>query len=126
MRTADKQNMDTSMTDPAAPVCPRCEEPAGEQRFCGECGLNLAEQSDLPTRSEWHAADVAPEHDLPKRQYGYPQSASAGDRLHQIGGSLPPAARVWNGFLGWFHKQPRGGRIALVLSKRSCLASGPY
>jgi ribosomal protein S27AE len=46
--------MDTAKTtDLAARVCPRCGEAAGQQRFCGGCGLNLSEQLELPTRSEW-------------------------------------------------------------------------
>lgn len=40
-------------TNPATRVCPRCGEPASDQRFCGDCGLNLAAESEIPTREEW-------------------------------------------------------------------------
>lgn len=36
-------------------VCPRCGSPADESRFCGDCGLNLAVQSEAPTRAQWEA-----------------------------------------------------------------------
>jgi hypothetical protein len=36
-------------------VCPRCGETGGDVEFCGTCGLNLAECSELPTRDEWEA-----------------------------------------------------------------------
>ena len=41
-------------------VCPRCGEPAGEERFCTTCGLNLAELTEVPTRAEWERAHVEP------------------------------------------------------------------
>ena len=41
-------------------VCPRCGEPAGEERFCTTCGLNLAELTEVPTRAEWEAASANP------------------------------------------------------------------
>lgn len=41
--------------EPDTRVCPRCGEPAGEQRFCGECGLSLASQPEIPTRRHWEA-----------------------------------------------------------------------
>jgi uncharacterized RDD family membrane protein YckC len=43
------------MTDLAARVCPRCGDEAGEHRFCQSCGLNLAEQTELPTAEEYSA-----------------------------------------------------------------------
>jgi hypothetical protein len=43
------------MATPRTLVCPRCGEAAGEQRFCGQCGLNIAAQDELPTRAEWEA-----------------------------------------------------------------------
>lgn len=46
------------MTSPKTRVCPRCGEVATEARFCGECGLNLADQPELPTRDEWDADPV--------------------------------------------------------------------
>jgi hypothetical protein len=46
------------MTDLSERVCPRCGEPASERRFCGTCGLNLAEQSEVPTRAEWEASQA--------------------------------------------------------------------
>ena len=36
-----------------ARVCSRCGDPAGEDDYCQTCGLNLAEQRELPTRGEW-------------------------------------------------------------------------
>jgi hypothetical protein len=36
-------------------VCRRCGEAAGNVEFCGTCGLNLLECSELPTRAEWEA-----------------------------------------------------------------------
>jgi len=36
-------------------VCPRCGEPAGEQRFCPSCGLNIAAQPEMPSHDEWRA-----------------------------------------------------------------------
>lgn len=41
-------------------VCPRCGEPAGEQRFCGSCGLNIWEQRELPAREEWERSHLDP------------------------------------------------------------------
>ena len=38
-------------------VCSRCGELAGEQRFCPSCGLNLAEQPELPTAEEYSAKE---------------------------------------------------------------------
>jgi len=40
-------------------VCPRCGAEASEQRFCAGCGLNLAQQTEIPTRTEWDAASQA-------------------------------------------------------------------
>jgi hypothetical protein len=37
------------MVEPGARVCPRCGAVAGQDRFCTECGLNLA--ADL--RAQW-------------------------------------------------------------------------
>jgi hypothetical protein len=34
-------------------VCPRCGSAAGDARFCGDCGLNLADAGELPTRDQW-------------------------------------------------------------------------
>jgi hypothetical protein len=39
--------------DAGVRVCVRCGEAAGEQSFCGSCGLNLAAQTELPTRAQW-------------------------------------------------------------------------
>jgi hypothetical protein len=36
-------------------VCPACGSPAKDQRFCGECGLNLGAEPRIPTREEWEA-----------------------------------------------------------------------
>src|SRR5579871_3654962 len=42
-----------------ARVCSRCGELAGEDRFCSTCGLNLAEQPELPTRLGWEGAQAS-------------------------------------------------------------------
>lgn len=44
------------MTDPDTRVCPRCGDEAGDQRFCSGCGLNLAQQEEIPTRADWEAS----------------------------------------------------------------------
>lgn len=41
--------------DPPSRVCPSCGAVAGDHRFCGNCGLHLAAQPELPTRAEWEA-----------------------------------------------------------------------
>ncbi len=43
------------MTELDEMVCPRCGETAGEEQFCGSCGLNLSEQQEVPTRAVWEA-----------------------------------------------------------------------
>lgn len=43
------------IADPAARVCPRCGQPASDQSFCGGCGLNLAQQAELPSAEEYDA-----------------------------------------------------------------------
>jgi uncharacterized RDD family membrane protein YckC len=47
----------TNATDESASarVCPRCGEKAGNQPFCGGCGLNLAQQAELPDAEEYAA-----------------------------------------------------------------------
>lgn len=67
------------MTDRAARVCPRCGEAAGEQRFCGGCGLNLAQQEEIPTRAEWEREHLSqPATGTPVQRSGAGDSA-AGD-----------------------------------------------
>ena len=44
------------MIPPTVRVCPRCGEPAADERFCSTCGLNLAQQAGLPARAEWEVA----------------------------------------------------------------------
>lgn len=44
------------MSDEAAMVCPRCGTPAGSDRFCSGCGLNLKLVGHLPTAEEYEAA----------------------------------------------------------------------
>lgn len=36
-------------------VCPRCGEASGQQPFCVSCGLNLAQQPELPSGEEYAA-----------------------------------------------------------------------
>lgn len=43
--------------DPSSRVCSRCGGEAGEHRFCPECGLNLSELRELPTRAEWESKE---------------------------------------------------------------------
>jgi hypothetical protein len=42
-------------------VCPHCGEPPGAGVFCESCGRNLAGIEQLPTRSEWEAAQAPPD-----------------------------------------------------------------
>jgi hypothetical protein len=56
-------SIDNAQLEPAAGsseirVCPDCGEPAGNQAFCGSCGLNLSGVSRLPTRAEWQQGQV--------------------------------------------------------------------
>ena len=43
------------MIGPETRVCPECGSPAGEERFCSSCGLNLSQQPSVPTRAEWES-----------------------------------------------------------------------
>lgn len=44
--------------DPSGRVCPRCGiEPSSDETFCAGCGLNLRQQSDLPTRAAFQAQE---------------------------------------------------------------------
>lgn len=47
------------MTDPSTRVCPRCGSAAGQNEYCGTCGLNLFEQPELPTRVDWEGTQAA-------------------------------------------------------------------
>lgn len=38
-------------------VCPRCGTPAGEGVWCSDCGLNLKQQDELPTRKAYEAQE---------------------------------------------------------------------
>jgi zinc-ribbon domain len=40
-------------------VCPRCGEPARDQRFCSSCGSNLSALAELPSRTAWEQSDRA-------------------------------------------------------------------
>ena len=42
-------------SDGQARVCPRCGHEAGEDPYCSECGLHLAELDELPTHADWSA-----------------------------------------------------------------------
>jgi hypothetical protein len=46
------------MSIAASRVCARCGEGADERAFCATCGLNLAAQTELPTRAQWEAANA--------------------------------------------------------------------
>jgi hypothetical protein len=60
-------------------VCPRCGVDADlNNRFCGSCGLELATQFELPTRSEWRAKNE-------------PTSAVAPSQPAPSGGLVDPA-----------------------------------
>lgn len=52
---------------PSTRVCPRCGEPAGDQRFCGDCGLNLGRLAQAPTRAEWLVRDLPRTNVAPRR-----------------------------------------------------------
>lgn len=103
--------MDATVTDPAARVCPRCGEEAGEQRFCGGCGLNLSAQNELPTRSEWEKAHVAPTEDALS---SVPMRANDGE--HRDTPPLPRQKQSGRGFRSWYDKQSKGGKVAFILS----------
>jgi hypothetical protein len=106
--------MDTAKTtDLAARVCPRCGDEAGEQRFCGGCGLNLSEQHELPTRSEWETAHATSDQATP----GQP-SPDAG---HQESDS--PATKARSGLdrqlrdaRRWYDRQSKQGKVAFLIS----------
>jgi hypothetical protein len=97
--------------DPAARVCPRCGEKAGEQRFCGGCGLNLSGQHELPTRSEWETAHAkSGEATQPSPDAGQQASGSPAMKARSgLDSQLSNARR-------WYERQPKGGKIAFVLS----------
>lgn len=109
-------------------VCPRCGQLAAEQRFCKSCGLNLAAQSEVPTRSEWEAAQT--------RSQATPSSAKPSD-------ATPPTTtsrRTFDPFLVmlsnvdygireglgklrvYYHQHSKAGRLAFVVSTASALA----
>lgn len=52
-----RERLMTEATTPLSSprVCPRCGEAASDQRFCGGCGLNLGQQSELPDAEEYAA-----------------------------------------------------------------------
>ena len=109
----DKKHMDTGNgPDPATRVCPRCGEEAGEQRFCGGCGLNLSAQHELPTRSEWeaHAAPDAATRGQPSPGAGPQASDSPATKARSELDSQLSNAR------DWYQRQPKGGKLAFVLS----------
>lgn len=47
------------MTEPSTRVCPRCGSAAGDNEYCGTCGLHLFEQPELPTREDWERTQAA-------------------------------------------------------------------
>jgi hypothetical protein len=103
--------VDTSKgPDPAARVCPRCGEEAGKQAFCGGCGLNLSAQHELPTRSKWEKAHIAPAQNA---QSSVPMRANDGEH-HDT--PLPPTKQSGRGFRRWYDEQSKGGKVAFILS----------
>lgn len=44
--------------DASTRVCPRCGEAAGETRYCGTCGLNILDESEIPTREAWETTQA--------------------------------------------------------------------
>lgn len=90
--------------DPAARVCPRCGEKAGEQRFCGGCGLNLSEQ--LPSPEEWETDRAS--------QSRVEQDESA-DPWVRRGFQL---ARLWTKVRSdakrWYGRRSRSGKTAVI------------
>jgi hypothetical protein len=99
-------------TDPAARVCPRCGEEAGEQRFCGGCGLNLSSQHELPTRSAWETAHATSEEATPGQpspDAGQQGGESATKARPGLDSPLRDAKR-------WFNEQSKRSRNAFVLA----------
>lgn len=84
---------DVSEIEPDVRVCPRCGNPAGEQRFCAECGLNLSSQAQIPKRDEWEAT-----HRLPEQPGAQEQLKYAGDPAGWYADpDRPGYARYWTG-----------------------------
>jgi len=77
------------MTVPTERVCPRCGEPAGTQRFCRSCGLNLIAQREIPTRAEWGAASGTPVSSPGVIDAVPGRGESVGDSSSTGAGSLP-------------------------------------
>lgn len=61
-------------------VCPRCGAVAEQHAFCPTCGLNLHEQSELPTQAEWEGGQPSPE-----REGTHPGSDTHGARRAKVG-----------------------------------------
>lgn len=68
----------TRMTAAGERVCPRCGEPAENHRFCPSCGLNLAEQPEAPTRSEWEGRAAATSAEESHQETGRETAGTAG------------------------------------------------
>lgn len=77
------------MPEPSVRVCPRCGEPAGHQRFCGSCGLNIWELHELPTRADFEAR-VGEMPKEPGASEPPPRSSSWRDLMRQAGDLAAP------------------------------------
>ncbi len=105
--------MDTAMTNPAARVCPRCGEEAGEQRFCESCGLNLLEQPELPTRSAWEASQVADEAGLAAGGAAH-RAAEQAFASRSTDTMRPPALPLWHALRNWFSARSTASKVACL------------
>lgn len=88
--------------NPSPQVCARCGEPAGDQRFCGSCGLNLSVQEELPTRAAWEAAQATPGQRAPDSEQDHPRRREDNEPARDTGSSLQPAQRVRRALSAWY------------------------
>ena len=80
--------------DGNARVCPRCGHVAGEDPYCAECGLHLAELDELPTHAEW-----AGEGDGPEKPASPPEQGLTGRKespARRQAGTLQAGGRAYN------------------------------
>ncbi len=96
--------MDTATADPAARVCPRCGGEAGEQRFCGGCGLNLSGQHELPTRSEWET-DRASRSSVEQQESDDPRTKVR-----------PLLESALNDAKRWYERHSKRGKVTIIVS----------
>lgn len=82
-------------------VCPRCGTPAVEHRFCGQCGLELFREPELPTRERWEIMGGA---------YG----------------AMSPEARPRDGYVERLRKEFQQAPVAVLVPLGTWLEEKPW